>query len=550
MRLLNTQTLEFEEFAGSAIPDYAILSHTWEKNEVSFQEMRNLGTSTKHGYQKIQETCRLASTKGLKYAWLDTCCIDKSSSSELSEAINSMFEWYRRATICIVYLSDLHLDDPNYQLLKACRWFTRGWTLQELIAPEQVEFYNANWTIIGSKLQLKDHLQRITGVNEKVLQDSTLLASISVSTKMSWAAHRETTRTEDIAYCLLGIFNVSMPLIYGEGEKAFYRLQEEVIRATHDITIFAWKSHNTSQVYEGILASSPMQFASPPHTMQISKHFNTDGPEFSVTNKGVRFLTRLMYSESIPGLYILPIEHKSSSPTANMSKMGILLAKFASNSFVRAHHDTIYEFETSTTYERTDESVIYVLKAATPNTSKSVRLLRQSAIQFKFDQAVRIMKVIPESLWDHHRRSFLLPSPASSWAILYYDRPGICSDSTPWKYRYPSIETNYSEMLICFLLENRPVCYNFYSSTTSDKDVIIGLLESATNLNRGVDNLDRIIQELDLGLGLRLNETKRWFINSVPFNFRFSESDSEDTANFALEVKQASSEFGDSCHLM
>ncbi|KAK0655719.1 hypothetical protein B0T16DRAFT_424448 [Cercophora newfieldiana] len=200
MRLINTATLQFEEFIRQNIPEYAILSHTWEEEEVSFADI-------------ILKTCEIAQSEGHGYAWVDTCCIDKSSSAELTEAINSMFKWYQNAKVCYAFLSDFPASADSNEALEICRWFTRGWTLQELIAPRDVTFFRQDWT--------------------------KPLRSIAVAQKMSWAAFRETTRVEDMAYSLLGIFDVNMPMLYGEGEKAFRRLQEEIIRSTSDLSILA-----------------------------------------------------------------------------------------------------------------------------------------------------------------------------------------------------------------------------------------------------------------------------------------------------------------------
>jgi hypothetical protein len=244
MRLINCTTLQLEEFFGSNVPPYAILSHTWGDEEVSFVDLPldQLTTIARAGYRKIAFTCTQAIRDGLNYAWVDTCCIDKRSSSELSEAINSMFAWYRDSHSCYAYLSDVprvKLDDS--------RWFTRGWTLQELLAPKDVTFYNQEWIELGTKLEHAEWISEITGIDETALLGPTDindqdigLGSFCAAKRMSWASHRETTRAEDMAYCLLGIFDVHMPLLYGEGDQAFLRLQKEIIRKIDDDSILAW----------------------------------------------------------------------------------------------------------------------------------------------------------------------------------------------------------------------------------------------------------------------------------------------------------------------
>ncbi|KAK0641291.1 heterokaryon incompatibility protein-domain-containing protein [Cercophora newfieldiana] len=273
MWLLNTTTYAVEFVLNPR--SYAILSHTWEEDEVTFNDMKDLAVArAKAGWSKIENTCRLAREQwNLDHAWVDTCCIDKSSSAELSEAINSMFEWYKRATVCIAYLSDLEgtehdpTSDEAWRQLKEnlplCRWFTRGWTLQELIAPGHLDLYDISWSRRGSKssLKIRTLLTQITKIDENILSNTDNLLAIPVARRMSWASKRKTTRTGDIAYCLLGIFDVNLPMIYGEGEKAFFRLQEAIALATGDLSLFAWEeAEPTTSPFRGIFARNPSEF--------------------------------------------------------------------------------------------------------------------------------------------------------------------------------------------------------------------------------------------------------------------------------------------------
>ncbi|KAK4191046.1 vegetative incompatibility protein HET-E-1 [Podospora australis] len=272
MRLLtwNPRALSIESkyFPDSSdIPPYAILSHTWDPlSEVSFQELGNPKSFSKPGYDKIRQTASLAKTgdkdNPLEWCWVDTCCIDKTSSAELTEAINSMFKWYARAAVCYVYLYDYDSrKDPERSTLGDCLWFTRGWTLQELIAPRNVVFFDKEWREIGTKIDLSREISKITGIPEDLLRGETYVEEYSVAKRMSWASLRQTTREEDMAYCLLGLFNVNMSLLYGEGkEKAFYRLQKECIQLEADLSIFAWTSDDDTKEYAPILAKSPSQF--------------------------------------------------------------------------------------------------------------------------------------------------------------------------------------------------------------------------------------------------------------------------------------------------
>ncbi|KAL9579019.1 MAG: hypothetical protein Q9203_006880 [Teloschistes exilis] len=225
MRLIDTYTLTLQEFNEVDIPAYAILSHTWGDGEVSFQDFEKPSSKTLTGYTKITKCCEVARSDGWQHVWVDTCCIDKTSSAELSEAINSMYRWYEEAQVCYVYMVDVKTGSADE--FETSRWFERGWTLQELLASNIVIFYDSNWEEVGTKLSLESLVSSATRIASKHLKNP---AEASVAAKMSWAAYRETTRTEDIAYCLMGLFDVNMPLLYGEGKKAFQRLQEMILQ--------------------------------------------------------------------------------------------------------------------------------------------------------------------------------------------------------------------------------------------------------------------------------------------------------------------------------
>jgi hypothetical protein len=215
------------------IPPYAILSHTWgpQEQEVTFGDMIDGKGRSKTGFDKIRFCGEQARCDGLQHFWVNTCCIDKTSSAELTEAINSMFRWYRDAAKCYVFLTDVDSEDQFHPLpwesaFRASRWFTRGWTLQELIAPTSVEFFFKDWDRLGDKKSLEQLICEKTGIPSKALRGSPL-ADFSATERMSWAGTRQTTREEDMAYSLLGIFDVSMPLIYGERQaNAVGRLRE------------------------------------------------------------------------------------------------------------------------------------------------------------------------------------------------------------------------------------------------------------------------------------------------------------------------------------
>ncbi|PGG96639.1 hypothetical protein AJ79_09512 [Helicocarpus griseus UAMH5409] len=284
MRLINTKTLQLEEFPDDCIPPYAILSHRWQEEEVTFRDMETAIASAKKGYTKLSSSCAQAAKDGLGYVWVDTCCIDKSSSAELSESINCMYEWYRCAAVCYGYLYDVdELSVGEGSSFRSSVWFTRGWTLQELIAPSKMEFFNAEWHCLGSKVGLKDAITAITGVPEPVLTGELAPQEFSIAQRMSWASGRTTAKVEDIAYSLLGLFSINMPMLYGEREKAFIRLQEEIMKQSDDHTIFAWKS--LDQDYRGLFAKSPAAFAGSAAIVPSLSKWNRS--PYSVTNMGL-----------------------------------------------------------------------------------------------------------------------------------------------------------------------------------------------------------------------------------------------------------------------
>lgn len=315
MWLIDTLTLKLLFFADPKAHHYAILSHTWGDEEVTFQEMNAAKgpNKKKKGWRKIAETCRLARGEHhLRYAWVDTCCIDKSSSAELSEAINSMFNWYRWSDVCFVFLDDVTFSRAPVlpglmrgntvfeDRLRTARWFSRGWTLQELVASCRIVFYDAAGTKLGDKASLADDLVSITNIDRAVLKDVTRLSMVPVARKMSWAASRQTTRVEDMAYCLLGMFDVNMPLLYGEGTRAFLRLQEEIARSGSDWSLLAWSPPHSPPTWRrfricGVFAPSPAEFWNG-HNLRIPGWALEQNFELSLADRGFLRISRNMYT--------------------------------------------------------------------------------------------------------------------------------------------------------------------------------------------------------------------------------------------------------------
>lgn len=428
MWLIDTTTLRLEEVVDD-LQDckYAILSHTWEKDEVDFHEMlaesRPARLLQKAGFLKIKKTCEVAKEKGYAYAWVDTCCIDKTSSAALSEAINSMFHWYKESSLCLAHLSDLkvnnfeHAESKTSEFMKDCRWFTRGWTLQELVGPEELDFYDQEWNFRGSKKALRHELSEITGIDTDILGDSELLPTVPVGRRMSWAAYRKTTRVEDMAYCLFGIFGVNMPMIYGEGKNSFLRLQEEIAKSTNDLTLFAWTSQNESGVdrrpthssqhgkdLRGILAQSPREFAEC-GKLKILRDRVAPIKEFAMTNNGLRIETVLGSSPKKEYVFALDCVNEDNR------KIGVYLMKTESG-FVR---DRAYDlFSTmDKAFWNGQRSTIYIARTLSNSLALRLRaqLLRSLNFHFHFQPRATYschgLAARPASLWDKNSRLFL-----------------------------------------------------------------------------------------------------------------------------------------------
>ncbi|KAI1422638.1 heterokaryon incompatibility protein-domain-containing protein [Xylaria sp. FL1777] len=412
MWLIHIDTLTLHQVSDADSARYAILSHTWEEEEVTFQDLQDLDKARKKkGFGKILETCRIATSRGLQYAWVDTCCIDKSSSAELSEAINSMFKWYQQSDVCVAFLSDLSPSEtPDVDFPRRfprCRWLTRGFTLQELIAPTIVSFYDSSWNYRGTKSGWRSLISIVTGIDPAILEDPEGLSSVPVGRRMSWAAKRNTTREEDRAYCLLGTFDVNMPMIYGEGPKAFLRLQEEIARQTSDLSLFAWKQKGPDPPYRGILAKSPAEFAN----CGTLKHKIRDADltsEYSFTNKGLRIETALVTFPSVTRDFVWNLgcsERDDWSKLEIQGYLGIFLAKTAIG-YVRAEPNLL--FEAGNQRRGPNELGTFYMKASL-NKLESARIDKrfEGAIYVRCPETIRISGAAPGALWDQNRLLFL-----------------------------------------------------------------------------------------------------------------------------------------------
>ncbi|VUC22964.1 unnamed protein product [Clonostachys rosea] len=338
MRILKTH--EYKLLESKDIPDpfppYAILSHTWisPKEEITYQDFKTKkedidnGVYKQMGWAKVKDYCDRAAKDGWEWAWMDTCCIDKTNPADTQEAINAMFRWYQKAGICYARLDDVDayksideaqltdverpedgdLDETtgfnsilnNKQAhdaigrsLVKSKWFTRGWTLQELLAPHYLVFLDQRWHRIGTRESWSAEIKEACRIEPEHLTTfkPTDFTTCSIAMRLSWASSRETTVEEDETYSLIGLFGISLPLIYGEGRwRAFNRLQRELILVYNDDSIFAWTSSqsiqglsNPQKQVNGILAPSIREFKSASQIQCFGYHDHI----FSMTNRGL-----------------------------------------------------------------------------------------------------------------------------------------------------------------------------------------------------------------------------------------------------------------------
>ncbi|KAM0256340.1 hypothetical protein ACHAPA_012195 [Fusarium lateritium] len=368
MRLLKTKSYDLFEASDipNPFPPYAILSHTWisSKEETTYQDMKtrkvdiNNDVYKQKGWSKLRRYCDRAAKDGWDWAWMDTCCIDKTNPADTQEAINAMFRWYQRAGICYAHLEDLDVvrdvkdmdlpqnvdfdetigsqnaansSGPLHKALERffikAKWFTRGWTLQELLAPHHLVFVDCAWRRIGTRESWALEIQRASNIEARHLTsfEPTDFASCSTAMRFSWASGRETTVEEDETYALLGLFGISLPLIYGEGQRqAFNRLQRQLITVYNDDSLFAWKEQQANSANSapkwGILARSVKDFWDSSKVKALGHYGNT----FSMTNQGLEITAKYWRQNSELNAAIICLNCSIGSDSSQ--KIGIYLS--------------------------------------------------------------------------------------------------------------------------------------------------------------------------------------------------------------------------------
>ncbi|RDH14843.1 HET-domain-containing protein [Aspergillus niger ATCC 13496] len=405
MRLINVNTLKLEEFQRK-VPRYAILSHTWgaDHEELSFRDINECNIGKGSLPFKVAKCCEQAEKDGLKYAWVDTCCIDKTNSVELGEAINSMFRWYNGAAVCYAYLADVTSGyNRSFPLAQfcSCRWFQRGWTLQELLAPDSLRFYDSEWRYLGTKANRSSTIERKIGIPRRFLQ-GTALGEASIAQRMSWASKRETKREEDIAYCLLGIFDVNMPMIYGEGGvRAFTRLQRKIMRSSKDESILAWGfqaiepptiDSEDLAVSAGVLAASPADFTNCGEI--VPRKDKAKSPTTFTIEGGLVRISLPLFSTitgEVFGLLNCGPQHERKAV------VGIPLSDKPSGEYLRPQGRSSYSFSIDKT--RAPAQPVYIQIGREKKSVSEVSAQNYFYIDDPIETGLELIEVEPQSRW-------------------------------------------------------------------------------------------------------------------------------------------------------
>jgi hypothetical protein len=354
-----------------------------------------------------------------------------------------MFKYYQEAALCVAYLEDWQ-DTMNLDALKNCKWFTRGWTLQELIAPrpDKMLFFGKDWEVGGTKLELARYIAQATSIDQYMLNGTKEITDFPVAVRFSWAAHRATKRREDRAYSLLGIFGINMEMIYGEGDNAFLRLQQEIIKQSTDMSIFAWMAATNSQKYMGLLAPSPDVFAK--SSGLVAQRFALlQLRDYSLTNRGIKFQMPLSL-DSRTGFFVLPINHGFgvTGETA-IRERGVLLRQVGTGLFVRARPEELPLIDEVLVWPEADvvKTKTFHVKMLTPSESS---LIDQRYLYIEKPTELELpwwglRKVEPAGCWDLSRQELYAGHAGVFLGHMHF--------SPQWAEEYDSF------VLVCYFAE-------------------------------------------------------------------------------------------------
>lgn len=399
--------------------------------------------------------------QGHGHLWIDTCCIDKANSTELSEAINSMFRWYAEAEICYAYLSDVPGDDHvahRHSKFRASQWFSRGWTLQELLAPKEVHFYSMDWKFLGSKTDLKELISSITGIPVEVLVGGKCQAPTrSIGEIFSWASRRNTTLPEDMAYSLLGLLDINLPLIYGEGTAAFMRVQEEVLRRHDDESIFAWEappSEAITKPLSGLLSPSVAYFHASHRFVKPRILTRLDSQPVMMTNKGIAVDLPLVANNEDKSRQFALLNCRMTGSSEFEVQPGIRVQHMGGKQYARVDIHHIHSIRVLDLRQPLEENS-HIIFAETPNAPKPIcafaidtkgvfatcttyRVFVRRSV-YNFD--LKVLKRFPENRWTESKSGYLfcdcsitaLPTTGeyNSWTLMSTEMPIGQGQDTP-----------------------------------------------------------------------------------------------------------------------
>lgn len=464
MRLLRVDNQQFDEVPSHGpFPKYAILSHTWiqpSSEEVSYQDLVSRSperTTVKAGWSKIQNTIEEARKDGLPYVWIDTCCINKLDPTELTEAINCMYNWYAESACCYVYLSDAEYTghgtvaaENSSNWLGTSVWFTRGWTLQELVAPLQVKIYDQKWYQATTRQNAAAIISLVTGIPVALLEAPTMITQYSIASRMSWAAGRRTTRAEDRAYSLLGIFGIVMPLHYGEGEEhAFQRLQQEIIRQDADQSILAWEwpasmitsalwSENSRQA--PFLAPSPDCFKTRGHVIPARRRQNV---AYSISNLGLEIEVCLVVYKELPKASI----DTGSESAMSLSKRQTMRMSRSPRARPLQEHDYNFVGAIINCSSTLDSSMIYMLSVDRVADGVFSLATPMDCLEMEWSNVQMHMETLmrPEACW---QKITVLRHPQRYGVNMTgpFGQPYLCAKVCVLSYRCPELRLSVHEV--------------------------------------------------------------------------------------------------------